>query len=155
MSRGLITIMATITHLGLIVLTIGLIFYVTDHDVIVERDATPYLGPAMALASMACVFFALARSFGVAERDAVTPGILRPALASALVSYVGMLIVGSGVYALIRSDALSFVLFAARYVGSPFVDLSSAWAGIVVAAFLLLARFDNASEPRQGGHDEL
>jgi hypothetical protein len=155
MSRGLITIMATITHLGLIVLTIGLIFYVTDNDIIVERDATPFLGPAMTLASMACVFFALARSFGVAERDGETPRILVPALAAALVSYVGMLLVGSGVYALLRGDAVSFVLFAARYVASPFVDLSSAWAGVVVAVFLLLARFDSASGPRRGEHDEL
>jgi hypothetical protein len=155
MSRGLLTIMATITHLALVVLTIGLIFYVTDRDVIVEPDATPFLGPAMTLTSMAVVFFTLARTFGVAERDRATPRILGPAIAAALVSFVGMLLVGSGVYALIRDDGLSFVLFAAHYVASPFVDLASAWAGVVVAGAIVLARYESASRSRPGAHDEL
>lgn len=147
--------MATVTQLGVVVMTIGLIFYVTDRDVVVERDATPFLGPGMVLASMAVVFVALARSFGVEERDRVAPGILRPAIGAALASYIGMLLVGSGGYALIRDDAFSLVLFAARYAGSPFVWLSALSAGSVVAGALLLARYDGASAGSPPRHDQL
>lgn len=157
MSRGLLTVMATVTHLGLVVLTIGLLFYVTGREVVVERDAGTLLGPAMVLGSMASVFFVLARRFGVAERDGdgrVTL-ILRPALAAAAASYVAMLVIGSLLYALQRDEAVWLILFAGRYAPSGFVIVSSIWAGIVVAGFLVLARYDSATGPRPGHHDEL
>lgn len=144
MSRGLLTIMATVTHLGLIVSTIGLLFYVTDHDVIVEEDAGTLLGPAMVLASMACVFFGLARAFGVAERDRVTSRILGPSVVAAAASFVAMLVVGSVGYAFVRGEAVWLILFAGRYAGSAFVIASSAWAGLVVAGSLLVSRADTA-----------
>ncbi|BDZ49067.1 hypothetical protein GCM10025867_13080 [Frondihabitans sucicola] len=157
MSRGLLTFMATVTHLALVVLTIGLLFYVTDDDVIVERDAGTTLGPAMVFGSMAAVFFVLARSFGVAGRDGESraPAILRPSLLAAVGSYVVMLLIGSLLYALRRDEAVWLVLFAGRYAGSAFVIVSSVWAGVVVAGFLLLARFESARAVRDAHHDDL
>ncbi|ROQ37392.1 hypothetical protein EDF46_2848 [Frondihabitans sp. PhB188] len=146
MSHGLLTFMATVTHLALSVLTAGVLFYVTGSDPIGESDASFLLGPAMVLASMACVFFALARRFGVEARDGESPGRRNspPALAAAVASYLAMLLVGGGLYALGRHDALWLVLFAGRYVASGFVLLTSLWAGAVVAATLLLARTGDA-----------
>lgn len=157
MSRGLLTIMATITHLGLVVLTIGLLFYVTDDEVIAEGDAGASLGPAMVLGSMAVVFFVLARVFGVAARDGEgrAPRILPASIVAAVLSYVAMLVIGSLLYALRRDEAVWLVLFAGRYAGSAFVVVSSVWAGVVVAGFLVLARFDSAQGPRPGSHDDL
>jgi hypothetical protein len=157
MSRGLLTFMATVTHLALVVLTIGLLFYVTDSDIIVERDAGTTLGPAMVLGSMATVFFVLARSFGVAERDhGGRPRVILPAaLIAVAVSYVAMLVIGSLLYALRRDEAIWLVLFAGRYAGSAFVIVSSLWAGVVVAAFLVMARFEATRALRDAHHDDL
>jgi hypothetical protein len=157
MSRGLLTVMATVTHLGLVVLTIGLLFYVTDNDVIVESDAGTTLGPAMVLGSMATVFFVLARSFGVAERDhGGRPRVILPtALASVAISYVAMLVIGSLLYALRRDEVVWLVLFAGRYAGSPFVVGSSIWAGIVVAGSLVLARVEAARQVDRPRHDDV
>jgi hypothetical protein len=155
MSRGLLTIMATVTHLGLVVLTIGFVSFATNRDVIVEQDAGTLLGPAMVVASMAVVFLTLARSFGVAERDRVTPRILQPAVVAAVVAFVGMLVVGSGIYSLERREAVWLVLFAGRYASSAFVVVSAVWAAIVVAGALLVARHESASEHPTGRHDDL
>ncbi|AMM19780.1 hypothetical protein AX769_05975 [Frondihabitans sp. PAMC 28766] len=164
MSRGLLVFMATVTHFALVVLTAGLIFYVTDDDVIVERDAGTLLGPAMVLGSMATVFFALARRFGVEDRD-VREGsgadgvrhrrILPLALLTALASYVLMLVIGSLIYSFERNEAVWLVLFAGRYSHSPFVVVTSIWAGVVVTVFLVLARVETARQQRDGRHDDL
>jgi hypothetical protein len=153
MSRGLLVVMATITYLSLVVLTMGVVVYVTHGDVIVESDAGTLLGPAMVVGSMATVFFPLARRFGVDDRDARDAGegeakparrILPLALIAALSSYVAMLLIGGIGYASVRGEVAWVVLFAGRYAGSVFVVGSSAWAGIVVAAFQLLAKADDA-----------
>ncbi len=155
MSRGLLAIMATVTHLGLVVLTIGIVSYASNRDVIVEQDAGTLLGPAMVLAAMAVVFLTLARSFGVAERDGVTPRILPPAVVAAVVAFVAMLLVGSGIYALERGEAVWLVLFAGRYASSAFVVVSAVWAAAVVAGTLLVARHEAASDRPSGHHDDL
>ncbi|GAA4674052.1 DUF6121 family protein [Frondihabitans cladoniiphilus] len=155
MSRGLYVIMATITHLGLVVLTAGLVFYITDHDVIVEPDAGTLLGPGMVLGSMAAVFFTLARAFGVAARDRRAPRIPGPAFAAAVFTYLAMLVIGSLGYALIRDEPVWLVLFAARYALSVFVVTTAVWAGVVVAAFLVLARVESARQHRPPRHDDL
>lgn len=156
MSRGLLTFMATVTHLAVVVLTLGIVFFVTDRDVIVEHDAGTLLGPAMVLGSMASVFFVLARSFGVAERDGVrTPSILRPSIVAAVASFLVMLVVGGLIYALERDEAVWFVLFVGRYAGSAFVIASSLWAGVVVAAYLIMARFEQAHAARGARHDDV
>ncbi|RKR75520.1 DUF6121 family protein [Frondihabitans australicus] len=152
MSRGLIVVMATITHLSLVVLTTGIVVFVTHGDVIVERDAGTLLGPAMVLGSMACVFFPLARRFGVEGRDARESGdeaprgrrILPLALTAALSSYVVMLLIGATVYASERGQAAWLVLFAGRYAASLFVTVTSLEAGVVVAGFALAAKADAA-----------
>jgi len=156
MSRGLLTIMATVTQLGLVVVTIGLLFYVSGDEVIVEQDAGTLLGPAMVLGSMATVFFVLARTFGVADLHGERrPGILRPALVASAGGYVAMLVIGSVIYALERREAIWVILFAARYAVSTFVIASSMWAGIVVAGFLVLARYDTAPTEDTPRHDDL
>ena len=81
--------------------------------------------------------------------------ILPLALFAALVSYVAMLAIGSLGYALVRNEAVWLVLFAGRYAASAFVVTTSAWAGVVVAAFLVLARLETASRERSGHHDDL
>lgn len=164
MSRGLLVIMATVTHLGVVVLTAGLIFFVTNREVIAESDAGTLLGPLMVLGSMAAVFFALARRFGIEDRDArelrpETQGrprrILPLALVTVAASYVAMLVIGSLMYAIVRDEAVWLVLFAGRYAGSAFVVASSAEAGVVVASFLVLARLDSAQRQRDARHDDL
>lgn len=147
--------MATITHLGLVVLTVGAISFATDRDVIVEADAGTLLGPLMVVTSMAAVFFTLVRSFGVADRERATPRILVPALVAAAASYVGMLVVGGFLYALARGEMVWWVLFAGRYAGSSFVVVSSLWVAVAVGGGLLSARYDGASGARPGEHDEL
>jgi hypothetical protein len=155
MSRGLLTIMATVTHLGLVVLTVGFVSFAWNRDVIVEQDAGTLLGPAMVLAAMAVVFLTVARCFGVAERDGVTPRILQPAVVAAAVTFVAMLLVGGGIYALERREAVWLVLFAGRYADSAFVVVTAVWAAVVVAGALLLARHEAAADASSGAHDEL
>ncbi|MBF4574918.1 DUF6121 family protein [Frondihabitans sp. VKM Ac-2883] len=150
MSRGLLAFLATVTHLALAVLTAGLLFYVTGRDLIVESDAGTTLGPTMVLASMATVFFVLARSFGVAEREPERrqPRILASALITLATSYVAMLAVGAVLYSLRRSEAVWLVLFTGRYALSTFVIATTVWAAIVVAGTLLLDRAERHREGR-------
>lgn len=149
MSRGLLCFMATVTQLALVVLTSGLSFYVTGRAPIVEGDAGVLLGPAMVIVSMATVFFPLARHFGVEERDAREGRarrhrILPLAITSTVASYVAMLLAGGLIYAAVRGEAVWLVLFAGRYAATLFVVGSSIWAGVVVAGFAVLARYDTA-----------
>lgn len=155
MSRGLLVVMATVTHLGLVVLTAGLYFYLTDHDVIVERDAGTLLGPAMVLGSMAVVFFTLARVFGVAGRDRTAPRILTPTLVALVATYLGMLVIGGLGYALVRDQPLWLVLFPARYADSVFVLSTAVWSAVVVVAFVVMGRVAQAQEHRLPRHDDL
>jgi hypothetical protein len=159
MSRGLLCFMAAVTQLGLVVLTTGLSFYVTGRAPIVEPDAGTLLGPAMVVVSMATVFFPLARRFGVDERDgrrhpSERSRILPLAASAAVASYVAMLLVGGLVYAAVRGEIVWLVLFAGRYAAAPFVVGSSAWAGVVVAGFLILAHYDTASRSRSDPPDD-
>ncbi|WP_423922092.1 DUF6121 family protein [Frigoribacterium sp. 2-23] len=68
------------------------------------------------------------------------PSLLVPAVTTAAVVYVAMLLVGSVWYGLQRHEAVAVLLFAAHYAVSVFVIGAAVWAGLVVAGVLALGR---------------
>ncbi|WP_156370124.1 DUF6121 family protein [Frigoribacterium sp. Leaf164] len=70
------------------------------------------------------------------------PRLLPPALVTALLVWAAMVVVGSVGYALVRDDGAAAVLFAGRYVLSPFVLGSALWAGLVVLGVAAASRVD-------------
>jgi hypothetical protein len=90
-----------------------------------------------------------------ARRDGARPGLdpddeFRPAhapllptaVATTVLVYLGMLLVGSVWYGLVRDELVSTALFAGRYALSPLVLGSALWAGLVVAGTIAVSRVE-------------
>lgn len=129
--RILSALMAVVYGAGLIA-TWGFTSLILDVDVIVEKDAGPLLGPAMAAAAILVTWAWLSR---------VRRG-RRPWGSSVLVAasvWFVMVAVGGVGYAVTRGELSWVVLFAGRYAPSPFVLLPAVLAGITVVVTGVLA----------------
>ena len=121
-------VLATVVYLSLMAAGWAFTSLILDQDVVVEKDAGPLLGPAMAVAGAAVVWVIL-----WSLRNRSTIGL---SLASAIVFvYFGMLAVGALGYGLSRGRPVEIVLFFARYATSPVVIVPALLAGATVLGF--------------------
>jgi len=127
---ALARVLATITYLAALIALWGFTSLLLDRDVIVQSDAGPLLGPAMALAACVATWLSLARSGRMA--------LWVRALASAVFAFAGMLLVGAVGYALSTGEPGWLLLFVANYAASPFVIGAALLSGVTV---LLAAAF--------------
>ena len=127
---ALARVLATATYLAALIALWGFTSLLLDRDVIVQSDAGPLLGPAMALAACVATWLSLARSGRMA--------LWVRALASAVFAFSGMLLVGAVGYALSTGEPGWLLLFVAIYAASPFVIGAALLSGVTV---LLAAAF--------------
>jgi hypothetical protein len=142
MSRWLVATMTTIVFFALVVAVSGFEFLFTGAEIIVQPDATPYLGPAMVTSVAVVVWFATA--FG-AVRGA---NLVVTALVAAATAYLVMLGVGSLAYAFVHGDVAQLIVFPAGYALGPFVVGTVVVALAVVVGGIAVAR--HAPTPHSG-----
>jgi hypothetical protein len=151
MNRAVYAVMGTVLFAALIITTAAFESVLLDRDVISEPDAGTLLGPAMFAAAVLIVLLSLLRSAAVADavdgaaptmRGAVHAPLLPTAVATTVLVYLGMLLVGSVWYGLVRDELVSTALFAGRYALSPLVLGSALWAGLVVAGTIAVSRVE-------------
>lgn len=128
---ALLPVLATATYLAALIALWGFTSLILDRDVIVEPDAGPLLGPAMAVAACAVTWVAIVRQRGAA---------LGRALAAAASVYVVMLVVGAVGYMLTRGQLAWLVLFPGNHALSPFVIGAGLLSGVTVWSIAAFGR---------------
>lgn len=125
--------MVTVLYGAILVAVYGFISLLTDRDVIAEPDAGPLVGPVMAVAMLAVMFFSVLGGLRPAEGPARVP-VARAAMTATSVLLLGPL-AGAVAYAFGQDQLLSALPFFAAYLASPFVIAS---AVVALAPILLL-----------------
>ena len=125
--------MVTVLYGAILVAVYGFISLVVDRDVITEADAGPLIGPIMAVAVLAIMFFSVLGGLRPVTGRPRVP-VARAVITAASVFLLGPL-AGAIVYAFGQDQLLSALLFFAHYLASPFVIAS---AVVALVPILLL-----------------